>query len=192
MVVPALQSSPDIAPEAELFQEGYCSQELGKGWESWVEPCTFCSSAGCREGHLPWLGEKHLGGQLPPGGPLSPMRLPWGCGRPSLTGHSRDLLTSLVTLFLLHMGSGRILWGCWGLSPLGLADLLLRDTGGAVGQGVPDLDLQITGLRPSDDGRYFCTVEDADAYDDAIVELEVSGFVQSCSLGPAPIGVVLW
>uniref|UniRef100_A0A493TVA7 Ig-like domain-containing protein n=1 Tax=Anas platyrhynchos platyrhynchos TaxID=8840 RepID=A0A493TVA7_ANAPP len=37
------------------------------------------------------------------------------------------------------------------------------------------LDLRITGLRPSDDGRYICTVEDADAYAETIVDLEVSG-----------------
>uniref|UniRef100_A0A8B9SV98 Butyrophilin subfamily 1 member A1 n=1 Tax=Anas platyrhynchos TaxID=8839 RepID=A0A8B9SV98_ANAPL len=36
------------------------------------------------------------------------------------------------------------------------------------------LDLRITGLRPSDDGRYICIVKDADAYAEAIVELEVS------------------
>ncbi|XP_068520069.1 butyrophilin subfamily 3 member A2-like isoform X2 [Anas acuta] len=36
------------------------------------------------------------------------------------------------------------------------------------------LDLRITGLRPSDDGLYVCTVEDADAYNEAVVELEVS------------------
>uniref|UniRef100_A0A493TC28 Ig-like domain-containing protein n=1 Tax=Anas platyrhynchos platyrhynchos TaxID=8840 RepID=A0A493TC28_ANAPP len=37
------------------------------------------------------------------------------------------------------------------------------------------LDLQITGLRPSDDGLYICTVKNTDAYDEAIVELELSG-----------------
>ncbi|XP_068520173.1 butyrophilin subfamily 3 member A2-like isoform X2 [Anas acuta] len=36
------------------------------------------------------------------------------------------------------------------------------------------LDLRITGLRPSDDGQYICTVGDADAYAEAIVVLEVS------------------
>uniref|UniRef100_A0A8B9SJG1 Ig-like domain-containing protein n=1 Tax=Anas platyrhynchos TaxID=8839 RepID=A0A8B9SJG1_ANAPL len=36
------------------------------------------------------------------------------------------------------------------------------------------LDLRITGLRPSDEGLYFCTVGDADAYAEAIVDLEVS------------------
>uniref|UniRef100_U3IQ24 Ig-like domain-containing protein n=1 Tax=Anas platyrhynchos platyrhynchos TaxID=8840 RepID=U3IQ24_ANAPP len=36
------------------------------------------------------------------------------------------------------------------------------------------LDLRITGLRPSDDGLYVCTVEDADTYEEAIVELKVS------------------
>nr|XP_038028165.1 butyrophilin subfamily 3 member A2-like isoform X2 [Anas platyrhynchos] len=42
------------------------------------------------------------------------------------------------------------------------------------GLSVGSLDLLITGLRPSDDGQYVCTVGDADAYDEAIVELEVS------------------
>uniref|UniRef100_U3J2T7 Ig-like domain-containing protein n=1 Tax=Anas platyrhynchos platyrhynchos TaxID=8840 RepID=U3J2T7_ANAPP len=36
------------------------------------------------------------------------------------------------------------------------------------------LDLRITGLRPSDDGQYVCTVGDGHAYAEAIVELEVS------------------
>uniref|UniRef100_A0A493T883 Ig-like domain-containing protein n=1 Tax=Anas platyrhynchos platyrhynchos TaxID=8840 RepID=A0A493T883_ANAPP len=39
------------------------------------------------------------------------------------------------------------------------------------------LDLRITGLRPSDDGQYVCTVGDGHAYDEAIVELEVSGAI---------------
>uniref|UniRef100_A0A8B9UI30 Ig-like domain-containing protein n=1 Tax=Anas zonorhyncha TaxID=75864 RepID=A0A8B9UI30_9AVES len=37
------------------------------------------------------------------------------------------------------------------------------------------LHLRITGLRPSDDGQYTCTVEEAHAYKEVIVELEVSG-----------------
>ncbi|XP_032061042.1 butyrophilin subfamily 1 member A1-like [Aythya fuligula] len=36
------------------------------------------------------------------------------------------------------------------------------------------LNLRIMGLRPSDDGQYFCTVKNADAYDEATVDLEVS------------------
>ncbi|XP_066842918.1 butyrophilin subfamily 3 member A2-like isoform X2 [Anser cygnoides] len=40
------------------------------------------------------------------------------------------------------------------------------------GLSAGNLDLRITGLRPSDDGLYVCTVEDA--YNEAIVELEVS------------------
>ncbi|XP_032061043.1 butyrophilin subfamily 3 member A2-like [Aythya fuligula] len=36
------------------------------------------------------------------------------------------------------------------------------------------LGLRIMGLRPSDDGLYVCTVGDADAYAEAIVDLEVS------------------
>ncbi|KFQ96242.1 Butyrophilin subfamily 1 member A1, partial [Nipponia nippon] len=35
------------------------------------------------------------------------------------------------------------------------------------------LDLRITGLRPSDDGQYVCTVQDADSYGEATVDLEV-------------------
>nr|XP_038028154.1 butyrophilin subfamily 3 member A1-like isoform X2 [Anas platyrhynchos] len=239
MVVPALQSSPDIALGAELLQEGYCSQELGKGWESWAEPCAFCSSAECREGHLPWLGEKPLGGPLPPGGPLSQMGLPWGCSHPSLTSHARGLLTSLVTLLLLWLGSAQlrvegpghtvtatvgqdVMLPCH-LSPQRDArtlevrwirhrlsetvhhyrngeDLygeqmeayagrteLARD-----GLSAGRLDLRIMGLRPSDDGQYFCTVGDVDAYAETIVELEVSatGADPHLSLGDYEAGGV--
>eukprot|EP00075_Anas_platyrhynchos_P036965 XP_027326218.1 butyrophilin subfamily 3 member A1 isoform X13 [Anas platyrhynchos] len=35
------------------------------------------------------------------------MVLPWGCGHPSLTSHARGLLTSLVTLLLLRLGSAQ-------------------------------------------------------------------------------------
>uniref|UniRef100_A0A8B9R1D2 Butyrophilin subfamily 3 member A3 n=1 Tax=Anas platyrhynchos TaxID=8839 RepID=A0A8B9R1D2_ANAPL len=54
------------------------------------------------------------------------------------------------------------------------------------------LDLRITGLRPSDDGLYFCTVEDADAYDEVIVDLEVSatGADPQLSLGGYEAGGV--
>ncbi|KAI6060471.1 Butyrophilin subfamily 3 member A3 [Aix galericulata] len=45
------------------------------------------------------------------------------------------------------------------------------------GLSAGSLDLRITGLRPSDDGRYVCTVEDADAYNEAIVDLEVSVWI---------------
>uniref|UniRef100_A0A8B9UPQ3 Uncharacterized protein n=1 Tax=Anas zonorhyncha TaxID=75864 RepID=A0A8B9UPQ3_9AVES len=48
---------------------------------------------------------------------------------------------------------------------------LVRD-----GLSAGSLDLRITGLRPSDDGQYFCTVGDAHAYAEAIVELEVSAW----------------
>uniref|UniRef100_A0A493TCB2 Ig-like domain-containing protein n=1 Tax=Anas platyrhynchos platyrhynchos TaxID=8840 RepID=A0A493TCB2_ANAPP len=47
---------------------------------------------------------------------------------------------------------------------------LVRD-----GLSAGSLDLRITGLRTSDDGQYFCTVKDGDAYDEATVDLEVSG-----------------
>ncbi|NWZ30500.1 MOG protein, partial [Asarcornis scutulata] len=46
---------------------------------------------------------------------------------------------------------------------------LLRD-----GLSAGSLDLQITGLRPSDDGQYVCIVKDGDSYDEATVNLEVS------------------
>ncbi|XP_068519972.1 butyrophilin subfamily 1 member A1-like [Anas acuta] len=52
------------------------------------------------------------------------------------------------------------------------------------------LDLRITGLRPSDEGLYFCTVEDADAYAEAIVDLEVSGADPHLSLGGYEAGGV--
>uniref|UniRef100_A0A8B9CK03 Ig-like domain-containing protein n=1 Tax=Anser brachyrhynchus TaxID=132585 RepID=A0A8B9CK03_9AVES len=42
------------------------------------------------------------------------------------------------------------------------------------GLSAGSLDLRITGLRPSDDGQYVCTVKDVDAYDEATVELELS------------------
>ncbi|XP_075268523.1 butyrophilin subfamily 1 member A1 isoform X2 [Opisthocomus hoazin] len=42
--------------------------------------------------------------------------------------------------------------------------------------GLPSgrLDLQIVGLRPSDDGQYVCTVQGADLYREATVDLEVT------------------
>uniref|UniRef100_A0A8B9ZED0 Ig-like domain-containing protein n=1 Tax=Anas platyrhynchos TaxID=8839 RepID=A0A8B9ZED0_ANAPL len=36
------------------------------------------------------------------------MGLPWGCGQPSLTSHVRGLLTSLITLLLLRLGSAQL------------------------------------------------------------------------------------
>ncbi|NXK19024.1 MOG protein, partial [Arenaria interpres] len=36
------------------------------------------------------------------------------------------------------------------------------------------LDLQISGLRPSDDGQYICTVRDAASYAEAVVQLKVA------------------
>uniref|UniRef100_A0A8B9UUV4 Butyrophilin subfamily 1 member A1 n=1 Tax=Anas zonorhyncha TaxID=75864 RepID=A0A8B9UUV4_9AVES len=62
---------------------------------------------------------------------------------------------------------------------------LVRD-----GLSAGSLDLRITGLRPSDDGLYFCTVEDADAYDEVIVELEVAGAEPHLSLGGYEAGGV--
>uniref|UniRef100_A0A8B9Z899 Ig-like domain-containing protein n=1 Tax=Anas platyrhynchos TaxID=8839 RepID=A0A8B9Z899_ANAPL len=149
------------------------------------------------------------------------MGLPWGCSHPSHNRHSRGLLTSLVTLLLLRLGSAQlrvegpdhtvtatvgqdVVLPCH-LSPQRDArtleirwirdkisetvhhyrngeDLYGEQIGAYAGRAelVRDglsagiLDLRITGLRPSDDGLYICTVEDADAYDEAIVELEVS------------------
>uniref|UniRef100_A0A8C3KKJ6 Butyrophilin subfamily 1 member A1-like n=1 Tax=Calidris pygmaea TaxID=425635 RepID=A0A8C3KKJ6_9CHAR len=43
------------------------------------------------------------------------------------------------------------------------------------------LDLRISGLRPSDDGQYVCTVQDAATYGEATVDLEVT------ALGSVPL-----
>uniref|UniRef100_A0A8B9SK59 Ig-like domain-containing protein n=1 Tax=Anas platyrhynchos TaxID=8839 RepID=A0A8B9SK59_ANAPL len=149
------------------------------------------------------------------------MGLPWGCGCPSLTRHARRLLTSLITLLLLQLGSAQLrvegpghpLTATMGqdvvlpchLSPQRDAhslevrwirdrisetvhhyrngeDLYREQMGAYAGRtelvrdglSAGRLDLRITGLRPSDDGQYFCTVGDADAYAEAIVDLEVS------------------
>uniref|UniRef100_A0A493T2C3 Butyrophilin subfamily 1 member A1 n=1 Tax=Anas platyrhynchos platyrhynchos TaxID=8840 RepID=A0A493T2C3_ANAPP len=149
------------------------------------------------------------------------MGLPWGCSHPSLTGHVRGLLTSLVTLLLLRLGSAQLrvegpghpLTGTVGqdvvlpchLSPQRDArslevrwirdhisetvhhyrngeDLYGEQMGAYAGRtelsrdglSAGSLDLRITGLRPSDDGLYICTVKNTDAYDEAIVELELS------------------
>uniref|UniRef100_A0A8C3KB34 Ig-like domain-containing protein n=1 Tax=Calidris pygmaea TaxID=425635 RepID=A0A8C3KB34_9CHAR len=45
------------------------------------------------------------------------------------------------------------------------------------------LDLRISGLRPSDDGQYVCTVQDAASYGEAIVDLEVAGLCYGISWG---------
>ncbi|XP_071880969.1 butyrophilin subfamily 1 member A1-like isoform X1 [Anas platyrhynchos] len=181
--------------------------------------------AGCCEGPRSFVGvplEKNTwGGHLPPGKPLSPMGLPWDCGCPSLTRHARRLLTSLITLLLLQLGSAQlrvegpghpltatvgqdVVLPCH-LSPQRDArsldvrwirdqisetvhhyrngeDLYGEQMGAYAGRtelvrdglSAGSLDLRITGLRPSDDGQYFCTVGDADAYAEAIVDLEVS------------------
>uniref|UniRef100_A0A8C3K5V7 Ig-like domain-containing protein n=1 Tax=Calidris pygmaea TaxID=425635 RepID=A0A8C3K5V7_9CHAR len=42
------------------------------------------------------------------------------------------------------------------------------------------LDLRISGLRPSDDGQYICTVQDAASYREALVELKVAGLWPLC------------
>ncbi|XP_040398663.1 butyrophilin subfamily 1 member A1-like [Cygnus olor] len=165
------------------------------------------------------LEKNPWGGSLPPGGPLSQMGIPWGCGCPSLTGHARGLLTSLITLLLLQLGSAQlrvvgpghpvtatvgqdVVLPChlsprWDARTLEVRwirddssetvhhyhngeDLYREQMGAYVGRtelardglSAGSLDLQITGLRPSDDGQYVCTVQDA--YNEAIVELEVS------------------
>nr|XP_047912723.1 butyrophilin subfamily 1 member A1-like [Anser cygnoides] len=167
------------------------------------------------------------------------MGLPWGCGRPSLTGHARGLLTSLFTLLLLQMGSAQlrvvgpghpltatvgqdVVLPCH-LSPRRDArsldvrwirdefsetvhhyrngeDLYGEQMGAYTGRtelardglSAGSLDLRITGLRPSDDGQYSCTAGDVDAYDEAIVELEVSatGTDPHLSLGSYEAGGV--
>ncbi|XP_047911632.1 butyrophilin subfamily 3 member A2-like [Anser cygnoides] len=149
------------------------------------------------------------------------MGLPWGCGRPSLTGHAWGLLTSLVTLLLLRLGSAQLRVMAPGqpvtatvgqdvvlpchLSPQRDArtldvrwirdqfsetvhhyhkgeDLYGEQMGAYVGRtelardglSAGSLDLRITRVRSSDDGQYVCTVRNADAYDETMVELEVS------------------
>uniref|UniRef100_A0A8B9UHV9 Ig-like domain-containing protein n=1 Tax=Anas zonorhyncha TaxID=75864 RepID=A0A8B9UHV9_9AVES len=150
------------------------------------------------------------------------MGLPWGCSHPSLTSHARGLLTSLVTLLLLQLGSAQlrvvgpghpvtatvgqdVVLPCH-LSPQRDARSLdvrwirddlsetvhhyrngedlyreqMRAYAGRTelardGLSAGILDLRITGLRPSDDGQYVCTVKNADAYDEATVELVLSG-----------------
>eukprot|EP00075_Anas_platyrhynchos_P037089 XP_027326342.1 butyrophilin-like protein 2 [Anas platyrhynchos] len=140
---------------------------------------------------------------------------------PSLTGHARGLLTSLVTLLLLRLGSAQlrvegpghpltatvgqdVVLPCH-LSPQCDArslevrwirdkfsetvhhyrnreDLYGEQMGAYAGRtelardglSAGSLDLQITGLRPSDDGQYVCIIQNADAYDEATVDLEVS------------------
>ncbi|XP_032061020.1 butyrophilin subfamily 3 member A2-like [Aythya fuligula] len=167
------------------------------------------------------------------------MGLPWGCGCPSLNGHARGLLTSLITLLLLQLGSAQlrvvgpghsvtatvgqdVVLPCY-LSPQRNARSLevrwIRDNNSETvhhyrngedlygeqmeayagrtellrdGLSAGRLELRITGLRPSDDGQYVCTVRDAHAYDEAIVELEVSatGVDPHLSLGGYEAGGV--
>ncbi|XP_042657995.1 butyrophilin subfamily 1 member A1-like isoform X3 [Tyto alba] len=52
------------------------------------------------------------------------------------------------------------------------------------GLSTGNLDLRIRGVRPSDDGQYFCTVQDAASFGEATVELEVAatGSVPQLSL----------
>ncbi|XP_068520150.1 butyrophilin subfamily 3 member A2-like isoform X2 [Anas acuta] len=149
------------------------------------------------------------------------MGLSWGCSHPSLTGHARGLLTSLVILLLLWLSSAQlrvvgpgqpvtatvgqdvvlpchvspqrdvrsleIRWIRDNISETvhhyrNGEDLYGEQMGAYAGRtelvrdglSAGSLDLRITGLRPSDDGLYICTVGDAVAYDEATVHLEVS------------------
>uniref|UniRef100_A0A8B9UPQ0 Butyrophilin subfamily 1 member A1 n=1 Tax=Anas zonorhyncha TaxID=75864 RepID=A0A8B9UPQ0_9AVES len=58
------------------------------------------------------------------------------------------------------------------------------------GLSAGSLHLRISGLRPSDEGLYVCTVGDAVAYDEATVHLEVSGADPHLSLGGYEAGGV--
>nr|XP_038043717.1 butyrophilin subfamily 1 member A1-like isoform X6 [Anas platyrhynchos] len=189
---------------SKLLPEFYCCPELRRRSGILAYPCVSCSSAGCA-----------------PAPATAQMGLPWGCSHPSLTGHVRGLLTSLVTLLLLRLGSAQLrvegpghpVTGTVGqdvvlpchLSPQRDArslevrwirdhisetvhhyrngeDLYGEQMGAYAGRtelsrdglSAGSLDLRITGLRPSDDGLYICTVKNTDAYDEAIVELELS------------------
>eukprot|EP00075_Anas_platyrhynchos_P014689 XP_027303942.1 putative selection and upkeep of intraepithelial T-cells protein 1 homolog [Anas platyrhynchos] len=83
--------------------------------------------------------------------------------------HSLDVrwIRDHISETVYHYRNGQDLYGSrWGHMR---ETELVRD-----GLSAGSLDLRITGLRPSDDGLYICTVEDAHAYKEAIVELEVS------------------
>ncbi|NXO04585.1 MOG protein, partial [Rhinopomastus cyanomelas] len=54
------------------------------------------------------------------------------------------------------------------------------------------LDLRISGVRPSDEGQYTCTVQDAHSYGEAMVALEVAGaFFRNTYPWMAALGVSL-
>ncbi|XP_054663716.1 myelin-oligodendrocyte glycoprotein-like isoform X2 [Grus americana] len=54
------------------------------------------------------------------------------------------------------------------------------------------LDLRISGLRPSDDGQYVCTVTDGASYGEAMVDVEVSApFFHNARPWMVGVGVVL-
>ncbi|NXN94297.1 MOG protein, partial [Rhinopomastus cyanomelas] len=54
------------------------------------------------------------------------------------------------------------------------------------------LDLRVTGVRPSDDGQYLCTVQDAASYEQATVDLQVAGaFFHNPRPWMAALGVFL-
>uniref|UniRef100_A0A8C3BRQ1 Ig-like domain-containing protein n=1 Tax=Cairina moschata TaxID=8855 RepID=A0A8C3BRQ1_CAIMO len=52
------------------------------------------------------------------------------------------------------------------------------------GLSAGSLELRISGLRPSDDGQYACIVKDGDAYDEATVNLVVSGLESDGAFPP--------
>uniref|UniRef100_A0A8B9SNP9 Ig-like domain-containing protein n=1 Tax=Anas platyrhynchos TaxID=8839 RepID=A0A8B9SNP9_ANAPL len=89
---------------------------------------------------------------------------------PQRDAHSLEVrwIRDRISKTVHHYRNGEDLYGEQMGAYVGRTELL-RD-----GLSAGSLDLRITGLRPSDDGQYVCTVGDADAYDEAIVELEVS------------------
>uniref|UniRef100_A0A8B9USU2 B30.2/SPRY domain-containing protein n=1 Tax=Anas zonorhyncha TaxID=75864 RepID=A0A8B9USU2_9AVES len=113
----------------------------------------------------------------------------YGCCLGSLSGSSspaRMLQRRLPLPTVHHYRNGEDLYGEQMGAYAGRTELS-RD-----GLSAGSLDLRITGLRPSDDGRYICTVEDADAYAETIVELEVSApFFHNAQPWKVALAVVL-
>uniref|UniRef100_U3J1N8 Uncharacterized protein n=1 Tax=Anas platyrhynchos platyrhynchos TaxID=8840 RepID=U3J1N8_ANAPP len=105
---------------------------------------------------------------------------------PQRDAHSLDVrwIRDHISETVHHYRNGQDLYGEQMGAYAGRTELV-RD-----GLSAGSLDLRITGLRPSDDGLYICTVEDAHAYKEAIVELEVSGADLHLSLGGYEAGGV--